>query len=130
MTEINNLTEYDLSVEELKKLADRILNDNSIEKDLSVAFLGSTDISGLNKSYRSKKGPTDVLSFKGDSFFLGEVLICPKVVLSEAKKRNLSFEKEIERVLIHGILHLLGYDHKDEKQEKEMKKIENNYFSG
>ncbi len=122
MVEINNLTNYDLPLEELKNLAEKVLSKN--KSDLSVAFLGSKKISEYNHIYRKKKRATDVLSFKDGDFLLGEVLICPSFVEKQAKENNLFFEQEIKRVLIHGILHLLGYNHKEKEEEKEMKEKE------
>ena len=74
----------------------------------------------LNKKYRRKNRETDVLSFPGEKE--GEVIICPSVVKKNAKNFGSSFKSELVRILIHGILHLLGYDH--EKSKKEAIKME------
>lgn len=96
-------------------------------KDVSVVLAGEKEIRNLNKKYRKKDKVTDVLSFDyGDS---GEVVICLKEIKKNAEKFNNPFKKEIIRVLIHGILHLCGYDHEKSKKEAElMERKENSYF--
>ncbi|PIR71400.1 MAG: rRNA maturation RNase YbeY, partial [Candidatus Nealsonbacteria bacterium CG10_big_fil_rev_8_21_14_0_10_37_25] len=73
----------------------------------------------LNKKYRGKNRMTDVLSFPDNG--LGEIVICLREVKKNAKKFGSSFKKELSTCLIHGILHLLGYDH--EKSVEEVKKM-------
>lgn len=126
MIEFNNSLNFDLPIEELKELAERVYDG---EKDISVAFLSSEDIAKHNEEYKDRRGPTDVLSFPGD-FFLGEVLIAPEVVKAQAEKHGLEFDREIRRVLVHGILHLLGYDHKKEEEKKKMRKKEEEFLNG
>ncbi len=124
MIEINNRTEYDLEVEELKNL---VADVYSGEKDISIAFISPSKISILNKKYRDKEGPTDVLSFPGD-LFLGEVLIAPQVVKKQAEESGIDFDDQLKRVLVHGVLHLLGYDHKNKKQKEEMRAKEEEFL--
>jgi len=102
----------------LKGLAKKVLKgENREEMDLSIVFVGKDRISELNKKYRGKNKTTDVLSFGGG---LNEIVICPAVV----KKK-----KELTRVLIHGILHLLGYDHEKSREDaKEMEKKQEYYL--
>ena len=122
MIEINNLTKFKFNKKILEKLAEKILTgERKAKADLSVVFIGPAEIQKLNKKYRKKNLPTDVLSFNyGDS---GEVVICPQVVKQNAKKYGETFEKETVRVLTHGILHVLGYDH-EKKDGKMIKKQE------
>jgi probable rRNA maturation factor len=82
--------------------------------------VGNGRMRELNKKYRRKDKATDVLSFQyGNS---GEVAICLKEVKKNAKKFKSTLNKELTRVLIHGILHVLGYSHKG------MAKKESYYF--
>jgi probable rRNA maturation factor len=130
MTEVNNLTDVSLSGKAIRKTADFVLKrEKAAGKDLSVALVGQKRIKELNKKYRGKNSPTDVLSFKLAEG-LGEVVICPQEVKKNAEKSGQSFKKELNRVLIHGIFHLLGYDH--EKSQKEAVKMEKKqeYFLG
>ncbi|MGM0439072.1 MAG: rRNA maturation RNase YbeY [Patescibacteria group bacterium] len=127
MVEINNRTDYNLDLEDLKIFVQRALSE---EMKLSIAFLEPSEIKKFNKKYRDSEGPTDVLSFEGDKEFLGEVLVSPKVVEEQAKRHGLKFDREIRRVLIHGVLHLLGYDHKKKDDKKEMREKEEEFLSG
>ena len=120
MIEINNLTTTSIEEEILKKVAERILEgENKRNADLSIALVGPGRIRELNKKYRGKNRVTDVLSFPDNG--LGEIVICLREVKKNAKKFESSFKKELSTCLIHGILHLLGYDH--EKSVEEVKKM-------
>jgi len=120
MIEINNLTTTPIEEEILKKVAERILEgENKRNTDLSIALVGPGRIRKLNKKYRGKNRVTDVLSFPDNG--LGEIVICLREVKKNAKKFGSSFKKELSTCLIHGILHLLGYDH--EKSVEEVKKM-------
>jgi len=120
MIEINNLTTTPIEEEILKKVAERILEgENKRNTDLSIALVGPGRIRKLNKKYRGKNRMTDVLSFPDNG--LGEIVICLREVKKNAKKFGSSFKKELSTCLIHGILHLLGYNH--EKSVEEVKKM-------
>ncbi len=125
--EFNNLTDYSFNLKRLRELMERAAKKAG---NVSVAFLEEEEIKKINKEYRGKETVTDVLSFSGEGDYLGEILICPSYVEKQVKKRDLSFEKEIERVLIHGLLHLLGYNHITKEQEEKMKEAEKKILSG
>jgi len=137
MIEVNNLTTISLDEEFLKKIAQKVLEEEGKkEADLSIALLGPGRMREINKRYRGKNRATDVLAFPETKILkeklkvgplkkiqgLGEIVICLREVKKNAKRFGSNFEKELTRALIHGILHLLGYDH--EKSEKEAKKME------
>jgi rRNA maturation RNase YbeY len=134
MIEVNNLTTNPIDENFLKKAAKIVLEGEGKGKsDLSIALIGPGKMRGLNKKYLGKNRVTDILAFgesqkskfksqKLGELGLGEIVICLREVKKNAKKFKLSFEKELARVLIHGILHLVGYDH--EKNEKEAEKME------
>ena len=82
---------------------------------LSIALVGPNRIKALNRKYRKKNQATDVLSFQYDDS--GEVVICPQEVKKNAQQFKLTFQKELVRVLTHGILHILGYNHQQMKQK-------------
>jgi len=127
MVEINNLTAVQIDKKFLEKVCQKVLESEKREnKDLSIALVGRGRIRELNKKYRKKNRATDILAFPGDG--LGEIVICLREVKKNAKKYKASFEKELARVLIHGLLHLLGYNH--EKSEKAAQKMEEkqNYY--
>jgi len=122
MIEINNLSGVKVDKVFLKKIAEKVFR----KKDsLSIALVKPVEIKKLNKKYRKKNKPTDILSFED----INEIIICPQVVKSNAKKFKSTFKKELAKALIHGILHLLGYDHeKSEKDAKIMEKKQNYYL--
>jgi len=105
--------------------AERALEDLGCrDKELSILFTDDKHMAALNQQYRSKEGPTDVLSFPmtedldGETvptFFepvmLGDVVVSVDTALRDAEELGQPFERTVDRLLIHGILHLLGYDH-------------------
>jgi probable rRNA maturation factor len=88
--------------------------------DLSLLLCGQEFIAGLNKEYRGKEGPTDVLSFSlgewyesesGRRYMAGDVVLCPPVMARNAVEFGVTEDEELRRLIIHGILHLSGLDH-------------------
>ena len=94
--------------------------------DLSISFVGSTDSQRINFLYRKKNYPTNVLSFSL-SKNSGELVLCPKKVRLDAKNFEMDYENFTSFLLIHGMLHLKGFDHGStmEKQEAKYKKLFN-----
>lgn len=115
-----------------QKVAKKVLKTEKKEDSaLSIVFVRSAKMRKLNLEYRKKNRPTDVLSFSESSNeekYLGEILICLSEVRNNAKIYNQELEEELKRVLIHGILHLLGYDH-ERKGDKIMMEKQENYLS-
>ncbi|MEN6622649.1 MAG: rRNA maturation RNase YbeY [Smithella sp.] len=101
---------------------------NCTDKEVSLSFVNDEAIQQLNRQYRGKDKPTDVLSFslqEGEFGYinpdiLGDIVISVDTAMADALKNDLSFEQEINFLIIHGLLHLLGYEH--EKTTKEEKK--------
>lgn len=134
--EINNLTKYKIDKKLFTGLAKKVIKGENKEINLSVAFIGKKDIKKVNKKYRNKNKVTDVLSFgeiKTKKVFdsqVFEILICLDVVKENAKKFKNNFLDEIKKVFIHGILHILGYNHEiSKKQELIMQVKEDKYIS-
>jgi len=93
----------------LRKLAKKI---NKKDWKVSISFVKKSAMRKLNREYRKKDMPTDVLSFNmNEGKLLGDVVVCPSVAKVNARKYNVSFNAEISRLVAHGLLHLLGYDH-------------------
>lgn len=132
MIEINNLTTSKIDENFVKGVAKKVLKEeNKKEKkkeiDLSIAFIGEARMRKLNKKYRGRNRVTDILSF-GQG--LNEIVICLREVKKNAKRFKSTFKKELARVLIHGILHILGYEHeKNEAEAERMKGHEKYYLS-
>ncbi len=98
---------------------------------LDVAFVSRVKMRSLNRKFRGKDAPTDVLSFPALEIFarqghLGDVVICAPILEAQAKERGHSPRDELQVLLVHGLLHLLGYDHEKSKRESaEMERWEN-----
>ena len=123
MIEINNLTNFVVDKRFFVGIAKKVLKGENKEiESLSIAFVDTKEIQKANKKFRKKDKPTDVLSFERNLDVeddLNEVVICPEIVKENTKASNLNFKEELSRVLIHGILHTLGYDHEISKKEEE-----------
>lgn len=124
------------SARRLKKIAAAVLDIvGAREAELSVAFIGDREMRRLNARYRGKDYATDVLSFPaeanwpGGARLLGDVIISVNKAASQAKERGRSLDQELATLLIHGIVHLLGYDHeRSTKEAKRMKRLENKIY--
>jgi probable rRNA maturation factor len=85
--------------------------------ELSVSLVSGGEMSDLHQRFAGELGPTDVLSFTMDEEgLLGDVVICPEV----AAEQNADVDAELRLLLVHGILHLLGYDHRDDEERRAM----------
>ena len=146
MIEINNITTDQVDEDFLIKIAKIVLEGEKQEQDagISIAILGQGRMRKINKIYRKKNRVTDVLSFPNSKILkekfkvgpiikaegLGEIVICLREVKKNAKRAKSNLKKELARVLIHGILHLLGYDHeKGEAQAIKMREKEEFYLN-
>ena len=98
--------------------------------EVSVSFVGDEEIRDLNRDYRGVDKSTDVLSFPMDDEFiidnriLGDVIINTRRVMEQAKELGHSNERELSYLTVHSILHLLGYDHMEDEDKKEMRERE------
>jgi probable rRNA maturation factor len=91
--------------------------------ELSVLLTGNEEIRELNREYRGMDKPTDVLSFPmGDEYLLGDIVISTEKAALQAIDFGVTFDEEMARLLVHGLLHLAGYDHvKGGRQARRMK---------
>lgn len=118
---------------QIDKLLTFAKEQEQIDRDaeLSVTFVDKTEIQEINKMYRDKDKVTDVISFALEEDepeiigldmprVLGDIIICTDVAQEQAASYGHSFERELGFLALHGFLHLLGYDHIDEQDEKEM----------
>lgn len=119
MIEIQNLTRESVPVAFLRKTAEKVLRaEKKSGKSLSVAIVGQKRMREMSKIYRGKKRVANVLSFPITEFGLGEVVLCKKEIVKDAKKYGITIQQAMVFMLAHGILHLLGYSHKQmEKKE-------------
>jgi len=91
---------------------------------VSVNLVGEKKIQELNKKYRHKNKPTDVLSFPLNSIFhipysipqdIGDVFVCLSIAKNDAKRENITIKEKLAQLTVHGFLHLLGYEHPDDE---------------
>ena len=120
-----------VDVGRLKDIAQRLMDDSGVgESELLVRLVSAIEIQVLNNEYRGKNQPTNVLSFPSeipvevDEVILGDVVICVEVVREEAIVGDKDFTEHLSHMLIHGILHLLGYAHDDLDAANKMESIE------
>lgn len=98
--------------------------------ELSLAIVALEEMAELNGRFRETEGPTDVLSFPcddpcavvepGESVTLGDVVIAPEVAEKQAAEYGHTIEEELNLLLVHGVLHLLGYDHVEDEAAEAM----------
>jgi probable rRNA maturation factor len=97
--------------------------------DFSVALVAEKEIEKINKQYRQQDKPTDVLSFcyeYTEKKLEGEIVLCPEIIKKNAQEDGVSFEEEFMKNVVHGTLHIVGYEHGKEMfdwQNKILKKI-------
>lgn len=114
----------------IKKWAQTALKGFTQQGSLSIRVADLAEMTDLNETYRHKTGPTNVLSFPmelpeeiGESI-LGDIIICAPVVEREAHEQGKTTESHWAHLVIHGVLHLLGYDHINEADAQEMESLE------
>tara|TARA_B110001450_G_C17613185_1_gene478132 strand:- start:726 stop:1244 length:519 start_codon:yes stop_codon:yes gene_type:complete len=97
---------------------------------ISILFSGDTQVCDLNKGFRNINKPTNVLSFPSkqiqnkNDIFLGDIIFSSQTIIKEAKRDNKNLEDHLTHLFIHGVLHLLGYEHEIEKEAEIMEKLE------
>lgn len=100
------------------------------DKQLTIRLVNKTESQQLNSTYRHKDKPTNVLSFPMDAPpgvqipILGDIILCGDVINNEAMTQGKSFEAHWAHMVVHGILHLLGYDHIDDTEAEIMERQE------
>jgi probable rRNA maturation factor len=119
---ITNLTSEKMDKKLLTKIAEAVLLPENEKKfaELSVVLADEAKIREINRKYRKKNKPTDVLSFPE----LSEIFICPAFIQRRSKTLKNQYKAELTHVLLHGILHLLGFDHAKKNEAARMQKKE------
>jgi probable rRNA maturation factor len=126
-----NEQEHSIDEARLSSLARHVLDAEEIDDsaELSVLLVTSDHIKTLNARYAGDDYATDVLAFpmmeeEDDEAptMLGDIVICPEVARTNADKLNHSLDREVDVLLIHGLLHLLGYDHQNDEERARMDK--------
>ena len=124
MIEINNKTRAKIDIKLIKKITEKFFVYYKIEnKNISIAFVGDMLMSRLNDKYRGKNKPTDILSFNGEGSDFGEIIINYAQIKRQTKKYSKSVKEELIFILVHGLLHLLGYEDESEEGKKSMEAL-------
>jgi len=135
--EIANESGVDVDIAELEKLARLVLDEMGVHPlvELSIRLVDVDSMTSLHEHFMDEPGPTDVLAFPMDELhdqridgddlnapptLLGDVVLCPAVASKQAAEAGHSTAVELHLLCTHGVLHLLGYDHSDDSEEKEM----------
>ena len=142
--EVLNESGIDLDVAEFAKLARFTLGRMRVhpEAELCVRLVDEPTITEYNQRWMGKQGATDVLSFPMDELrpgqeseveqvgILGDMLLCPQYAAAQAPSFSRSVDDEMHLLTIHGILHLLGYDHEDDTAAEAMEGLETRILAG
>ena len=127
--EIDDKYEDPVPVELLREAAQKALQFGHFEEppSLSIKITGDREIQDLNSAYRGIDQITDVLAFEADYYdpdlesrYLGDVVICYPRAAEQAQKRGHSVESELQLLVVHGVLHLLGFDHGSAEEKEAM----------
>lgn len=144
---LNSLLDYEIikregnwgDIEGIRDLVGQVLNavinDPKIsiqnQSEICIVLSSDRDIQSLNRTYRGKNNPTNVLSFsspKKGSFqahnFIGDIVLAQETIEREAFENNISFAHHLSHLIIHGLLHLMGYDHETEREARNMEELE------
>jgi probable rRNA maturation factor len=106
------------------------LRDEREQAEIVIRLVGEDEVQGLNREYRGKNRPTNVLSFPSNlpeivnSDLLGDLVICVPVVIREAQEQGKTPEAHWAHMVVHGVLHLIGYDHQNEDEAQTMERLE------
>ena len=147
--EINNESGMAADEDALRELAQYVIGQMETHPlaDLSMLLVDEAHMTNLHEKWMDEPGPTDVLSFPMDELrphsmagpnrsrgrdgdepepvLLGDVVLCPQVAAVQARQHGHSTQAELELLTVHGVLHLLGYDHADPEEEAEMFGLQN-----
>ena len=109
---------------------------DKIQSELTIRIVGLEESRQLNAQYRDKDAPTNVLSFPADPdlpfeiAFLGDLIVCAPVVAQEAFEQNKDVDGHWAHMIVHGVLHLLGYDHIEPTEAEIMEGLETSILVG
>lgn len=134
----NEQDEYEIDAARLERLGSLVLAAEGAdeEAELSVGIVDEERMASLNETYTGAGGPTDVLAFPLDEaeddvgsdfeepMLLGDVVICPAVAARQAAEHETTLDDELALLLVHGTLHLLGYDHAERRENEAMRERE------
>ena len=139
--EITNLTNENCDQNRIISLAQFAMSRMELHPDceLSISLVDESEMSALHIQWMDEEGPTDVLSFPMDEIrpksraqgpgMLGDVILCPDFAAKQALEAGHSLQEELELLTVHGILHLLGFDHREAHEKSEMFSLQDSYLA-
>jgi probable rRNA maturation factor len=141
----NNQTAVAINIQDIERIAQTILSAlNYADYDLGILITTNEEMHQYNKEYRQQDKPTDILSFPyhpdlmageridpeiEEDKNLGDIILAPQYIMDDLERWEQSFDTRIKVLLVHGILHLLGYDHIEDADYEVMKQKEEELFS-
>lgn len=141
--ELSNESEIELDLDRVHSLAIHVRDELKLhpQVDVGVIFVDEEAMTELHVKWMDEPGPTDVLSFPMDELrpgsdlvpspegILGDIVVCPQVAAEQAVKAEHSTIEEILMLVTHGMLHLVGFDHAEPEEEKEMFGLQKQYLA-
>lgn len=138
--ELSNLTTAKIEEARLVSIADYAMHSLGLHNDceLSISLVDETEMSALHVRWMDEPGATDVLSFPMDELrpnsaqagpgMLGDIILCPDFAAHQAKKLGHSLQDELELLTTHGVLHLVGFDHREPDEKAHMFGLQEKYL--
>ena len=118
------------SQEQFQYWTDSVLSNSTQDSEIVIRIIDESEMIQFNEQYRGKKGATNILSFPFDvpdgiaSNLLGDLLVCAPIVEKEAQLQHKKIEHHWAHLVVHGLLHLLGYDHIENEEAEKMEALE------
>jgi probable rRNA maturation factor len=118
---VNRQRQHTVRSEDIKRLLERAAAALKVRGEIAVVFAGDALLRRLNRDYRFKDKTTDVLSFPGQDrdMGLGDVIISVETARANSRSHSRTLDRELEILALHGLLHVLGYDHETDQGEME-----------
>ncbi len=118
------------SEQQFQAWVDAVLTDQSVDSEIVIRLVDNAEIAELNQQYRQKAGPTNILSFPFEApegiemDLLGDLVISAPLIAEEAGQQAKALLDHWAHITIHGVLHLLGYDHMEDDEAEQMEALE------
>lgn len=133
IADVANKSEYSIETKKVKKIIIFIMKNLKLRssQEVSITFLNLSEMTQLHEKWMREPGPTDVMSFRLSEISdfdhsLGDIVICPDVADQDAKKLKKQPGLHLTFLLVHGMLHLIGFDHQAKAEKVEMQRQEQN----
>jgi len=116
--------------QQFQQWVDAALRDYDADTEIVIRIVDENESAQLNEKYRKKQGPTNILSFPFEApaginmDLLGDLVICAPVLANEARQQQKKLQQHWAHIIVHGVLHLLGYDHIEGVEAEQMETLE------